>query len=82
MGGAGCLHFGGRRPAAGTIAQSVLSVAAGLIFGLLGGFAVVYAAAMLGAVAAFWLVHWLGQDAVEKFTGTRVEKVNQLLSQR
>ena len=62
--------------------KSVLSVAAGLIFGLGGGVAVVYAAAMLGSVAAFWLGRRLGREAVEKFIGTRVEKIDRLLSRR
>lgn len=64
------------------IPKNVLSVAAGLVFGLGGGIAVVYAGAMLGSVAAFWLGRWLGREAVEKFTGTRVEKVDQLLQRR
>lgn len=64
------------------VPQSVLSVTAGLIFGFAGGVAVVFAAAILGAVAAFWLGRWLGREAVEKFTGARVEKVDQLLRRR
>ncbi len=64
------------------VPKNVLSVAAGLVFGLGGGIAVVYAGAMLGSVAAFWLGRWLGREAVEGFTGTRVEKVAQLLRQR
>ncbi|MEO8219776.1 MAG: TVP38/TMEM64 family protein [Specibacter sp.] len=64
------------------VPKSVLSIAAGLVFGLGGGLAVVYVAAMLGSVAAFWLGRWLGREAVEKFTGTRVEKVDALLRRR
>ncbi|WP_434614622.1 TVP38/TMEM64 family protein [Arthrobacter sp. A5] len=64
------------------VPKNVLSVAAGLIFGLGGGLAVVYAGAMLGSVAAFWLGRWLGREAVERFTGTRVEKVDRLLRRR
>ncbi|MDJ0358269.1 TVP38/TMEM64 family protein [Paenarthrobacter sp. PH39-S1] len=64
------------------VPKNVLSVAAGLIFGLGGGVAVVYAGAMLGSVAAFWLGRWLGREAVERFTGTRVEKVDRLLRRR
>lgn len=62
--------------------KNVLSVAAGLIFGFLGGIAVVFIAAILGSVAAFWLGRWLGREAVEKFTGARVEKVDELLRRR
>ncbi|XAS66990.1 VTT domain-containing protein [Micrococcaceae bacterium Sec5.7] len=35
-------------------------------------------AAILGSVATFWL----GREAVEKFTGARVEKVDRLLRRR
>lgn len=62
--------------------KSVLSIAAGLVFGLGAGTVFVYVAAMLGSVAAFWLGRWLGREAVEKFTGTRVEKVDRLLRRR
>ncbi|GAC1600273.1 MAG: hypothetical protein NVS3B6_10090 [Pseudarthrobacter sp.] len=62
--------------------KSVLSIAAGLVFGFVGGIAVVFASAMLGSVAAFWLGRWLGREAVERFTGARVEKIDQLLSRR
>ncbi|MBG0739378.1 TVP38/TMEM64 family protein [Paeniglutamicibacter antarcticus] len=64
------------------VPKNVLSVAAGLVFGLGGGVAVVYAGAMLGSVAAFWLGRWLGREAVERFTRTRVEKVDRLLRRR
>lgn len=64
------------------VPKNVLSVAAGLVFGFAGGLAIVFVAAILGAVAAFWMGRWLGRDAVEKFTGARVEKIDQLLHQR
>ncbi|MEW1808334.1 TVP38/TMEM64 family protein [Pseudarthrobacter sp. NPDC080039] len=64
------------------VPKSILSVAAGLVFGFAGGVAVVVASAMLGSVAAFWLGRWLGREAVERFTGGRVEKVDQLLHRR
>ncbi len=60
------------------VPKSVLSVAAGLVFGFAGGIAVVFPAAILGSVAPFWL----GRESVEKFTGARVEKVDQLLRLR
>lgn len=62
--------------------KSVLSVAAGLVFGFAGGIAIVFDAAILGSVVAFWLGRWLGREAVERFTGARVEKVDLLLSRR
>lgn len=64
------------------VPKNVLSVAAGLVFGFAGGIAVVFAAAILGSVAAFWLGRWLGREAVEKITGARVEKVDELLRRR
>lgn len=64
------------------VPKSVLSVAAGLVFGFAGGVAVVFTSAMVGSVAAFWLGRWLGREAVERFTGARVEKVDRLLSRR
>ncbi|MDJ0354295.1 TVP38/TMEM64 family protein [Pseudarthrobacter sp. PH31-O2] len=64
------------------VPKNVLSVAAGLVFGFAGGIAVVFIAAILGSVAAFWLGRWLGREAVEKFTGARVEKVDELLRRR
>jgi uncharacterized membrane protein YdjX (TVP38/TMEM64 family) len=48
--------------------KSVLTAAAGLLFGLLAGILVV----LLGAVVAFALGRSLGRDAVERITGTRV----------
>ncbi len=64
------------------VPKNVLSAVAGLVFGFTSGAAVVYVAAMLGSVAAFWLGRRLGREAVEKFTGTRVEKVDRLLRRR
>lgn len=64
------------------VPKSVLSIAAGVLFGFSGGLLVVYAAAMLGATAAFWLGRALGREAVEKFTGTRVGKVDEVLRRR
>lgn len=62
--------------------KNILSVAAGLAFGLWTGIVLVYCGAMLGATGAFWLGRWLGRDAVEKFTGTRVRRVDAALRRR
>ncbi|RJT81078.1 TVP38/TMEM64 family protein [Arthrobacter cheniae] len=64
------------------VPKNVLSIAAGVLFGFGPGLMLVYGAALLGATAAFWLGRFLGRDAVEKFTGTRVEKVDEILSKR
>lgn len=62
--------------------KNVLSIAAGVLFGFGPGLVIVYLAAMLGASVAFWLGRALGRDAVERFTGTRVAKVDEVLSKR
>lgn len=62
--------------------KNVLSIGAGLVFGFAGGLVLVFAAAMLGATAAFWLGRRLGREAVEKYIGARVERVDELLRRR
>ena len=62
--------------------KNVLSAVAGLLFGLVGGVLLVLPGALLGALAAFGLGRWLGRDAVERFTGTRVARVDALLARR
>lgn len=62
--------------------KNVFAVAAGLMFGLVVGVAVVLVAAMIGALAAFGLGRLLGRDAVERITGTRVARVDDLLRRR
>lgn len=64
------------------VPKNVLSIGAGVVFGFAGGTGVVVAAALLGATAAFWLGRWLGREAVEAFTGARVEKLDHLLQRR
>lgn len=61
------------------VPKNLLSIGAGVLFGFGPGLLVVYTAAMLGASAAFWLGRGLGRDAVERFTGIRVAKVEGLL---
>lgn len=64
------------------VPKNVLSIGAGVVFGFAGGISVVLAAALLGATAAFWLGRWLGREAVENFTGARVEKLDEVLRRR
>lgn len=64
------------------VPKNVLSISAGAVFGFAAGVGVVIAAALLGSTAAFWLGRWLGREAVEKFTGARVEKLDEVLSRR
>lgn len=62
--------------------KNVLSVAAGLVFGFAGALALVYLGALLGAAAAFALGRWLGRDAVERYTGARVARLDELVRRR
>lgn len=62
--------------------KNVLSVAAGLAFGFAAALLWVYLGALLGAAAAFVLGRALGRDAVERFTGARVARVDDLLARR
>lgn len=64
------------------VPKNVLSAVAGLLFGLVAGIALVFVAAMLGALTAFWLGRVLGRGAVERLTGARVARVDKLLSRR
>ncbi|PPK98150.1 putative membrane protein YdjX (TVP38/TMEM64 family) [Kineococcus xinjiangensis] len=62
--------------------KNVMSAVAGLLFGLATGAALVWAAAVLGALVAFALGRSLGREAVERFTGARVARVDALLTRR
>lgn len=62
--------------------KNVLSTVAGVLFGMVPGVALVLLAALLGAAGAFWLGRLLGRGAVERFTGARVARVDELLRRR
>ena len=62
--------------------RNVLSVVAGLLFGLRDGLLVALPGALLAAVAGFWIGRFLGREAVERFTGARVARVDALLRRR
>lgn len=62
--------------------KNVLSVAAGLVFGFWLALALVYLGALLGAAIAFGLGRWLGRDAVERYTGARVARLDELVRRR
>ncbi len=62
--------------------KAFLSVAGGILYGLGAGVVLVLAGAVLGAVGAFLLARRLGREAVERFTGPRVAKVDALLLDR
>lgn len=62
--------------------KNVLTIAAGLAFGFWQALLWVYLGALLGAEAAFWLSRRLGRDAVERYTGARVERFDDLVRRR
>jgi uncharacterized membrane protein YdjX (TVP38/TMEM64 family) len=64
------------------IPASVVSIAAGLTWGLGVGVLLVYAGALIGAGLAFVIGRALGREAVERFTGARVARVDNMLRRR
>lgn len=64
------------------VPASALTILAGLLFGVAGGIAIVLVAASLGAYGGFWLGRLLGREAVERLTGSRVQRVDELLRRR
>ncbi|MBC3763573.1 TVP38/TMEM64 family protein [Quadrisphaera oryzae] len=68
--------------AAATLAplpKSLMSAAAGAVFGLPLGAAVVWAAAVVGAGMAFWLARLLGRDAATRLTRGHLARVDDLV---
>jgi uncharacterized membrane protein YdjX (TVP38/TMEM64 family) len=61
---------------------TVLSIAAGLLFGLAGGLAVVMTGALLSAIGAFGLSRGLGRRAVERVDNDRLNHLDALLRRR
>jgi len=64
------------------VPKSVLSIAAGAIWGFALGALLVYLGALLGAALAFGIGRGLGREAVERFTGARVEHIDEILRRR
>lgn len=62
--------------------KAFLSVAGGILYGLAVGCLLVLIGAVLGAVLAFALGRRLGREAVERFTGARVARIDALLRDR
>lgn len=62
--------------------KAVLSIAAGVIWGFGAGLLIVYLGALIGAGLAFTIGRALGRDAVEKFTGARIDRVDRILRRR
>ncbi len=64
------------------VPKNVVGIAAGLIWGLGVGALLVYLGALIGAALAFGIGRALGRDAVERFTGARIGRVDDLLRRR
>ncbi|MDP3207898.1 MAG: TVP38/TMEM64 family protein, partial [Rhodoglobus sp.] len=64
------------------IPKNVVSIAAGLTWGLGLGVLLVYVGALIGAGLAFAIGRGLGRAAVERFTGVRVARVDEVLRRR
>lgn len=61
------------------VPKGVLSIAAGLAWGLLPGVGLVMVGALLGAIAAFWLGRWLGRDTVARLAGKHLDRLDDLV---
>ncbi|EAR26039.1 putative integral membrane protein [marine actinobacterium PHSC20C1] len=62
--------------------KAVISIAAGLAWGLWVGTLLVLVGAIAGAALSFWIGRMLGRDAVEQYTGGRVRAVDEMLQKR
>lgn len=62
--------------------KNVLGIAAGLVWGFPVAFAMVYVGALLGAAASFLIGRALGREAVERFTGARVARLDAAIGRR
>ncbi|MGI8680774.1 MAG: TVP38/TMEM64 family protein, partial [Mycobacteriales bacterium] len=61
---------------------TVFTLAAGAVFGVARGLPIVVLGATLGATAAFYLGRVLGRDAVQHFTGARLQTLDRYLARR
>lgn len=61
---------------------TVLSVGAGVLFGIPGGLAVVMAGAVVGAAGAFGLSRALGRQAVQRVDSDRLRRLDALVTRR
>jgi len=64
------------------VPKTVISIAAGVVWGMAAGVVLVFLGALLGATLAFILGRLLGRDAVERFTGGRVHAIDEMLRRR
>lgn len=59
-----------------------LSIAAGVLFGFAVALPAVYAGAMVGAAATFWIARILGRPAVVQVSGERVARIDAMIQRR
>lgn len=64
------------------VPASLVGVAGGALFGLPVGLAMVFAGAMVGAVAGFGGARYLGRDTVLRFVGRRLLRLDDLVRRR
>ena len=64
------------------VPKNLLTVAAGLVWGFWIALLLVYVGALLGAAASFVIGRALGREAVERFTGARVARLDAALAHR
>lgn len=62
--------------------KALFTLAAGALFGVVGGLLAVVVGATVGAMVAFYLGRALGQQAVHRLTAVRVDRVDHLVSRR
>ncbi len=61
------------------VPKNVLSIAAGLLFGVALGSMIVWSAALAGAVVAFWLGRFLGRDGVQRLAHGHLDRLDDLV---
>ncbi len=64
------------------VPKNVIGIAAGLAWGWTLGSLLVYVGALIGAAIAFAIGRSLGREAVERYTGARVERIDAILRRR
>lgn len=64
------------------IPKNLLSIAAGGLFGMMGGTIFVLVGATLGAIVAFLVARKIGRSSVERLSGQRISNLNARINER
>jgi uncharacterized membrane protein YdjX (TVP38/TMEM64 family) len=64
------------------VPKNLLGIAAGVVWGFGVALVLVYVGALIGAAASFVIGRLLGREAVERLTGARVARLDDLLARR